>query len=248
MIAALPILMGTAIAGDGQSAGNIFNSNANIKTGEFQGFLLIGALMFQLVSNTLWNFGFWLRREQTTGTLESGVYLVPTSKFYLVTGSALYVLVRNSISFVLALVLGVIIFSIQANYFLQSTIFLGIFFLLIGLPPLIGLSLLFGSLILRFQEVGVFIELIQWILGLLMGIFFPISVLPLFIKVFSFLIPLSWTLNEIRAVLFQSDFFVTFWIDLIISLGYMIIVPIIAFILFYKVEKGILLTSGVGKY
>lgn len=247
-IALIPIILGSAIAGSPENATEIFNKNTGLRSGSYAGYMLIGALMFQLVSNTLWNFGFWLRREQMTGTLESGVYLVSTSKVYLILGSSLYVLVRNSISFIIALILGIFLFSISLNTFLKETLILGIFVLLIGLPPLIGMALVFGAVILKFQEVGVLINLLQWVLSFLMGIFYPIALLPGFIRGIAQLIPITWTTNEIRAILYETPYFIDLWTDIMVSLSFMLITPVLAYIWFSRVEKNILLSSGVGKY
>lgn len=248
LIATIPIIMGSAIAGNQHDAALIFNKNTGLKQGSYAGYMLIGALLFQLVTNSLWNFGFWLRREQLTGTLESGVYLVPTNRAYLIIGSSLYVLVRNSISFIFALVLGTILFSISLEIYLPETIFLGIFVLAVGLPPLIGMALVFGAIILRFKEVGAMIQFMQWVFSFLMGIFYPITLLPGIFRVVAQLIPVTWTTNEIRAVLYETPYFIDLWTDITISIGFMFIVPVMAFIWFSRVEKNILSGSGVGKY
>lgn len=245
LFAAIPILMGNAIGGS--NAEQTFSKNTNI-AGSFAGYMLIGALMFQLVSNTLWNFGFWLRREQMTGTLESGVYLVPTSRFWLVLGSSLYVLVRNSVSFVLALIFGLIIFSVQIGDFLKPTIILAILFLAIGLPPIVGLSLLIGGIILKFKEIGSFINMLQWIISFLMGIFYPITLFPLELQIVAYLFPPTWTAIEIRSSLYNITAMSEILQNFIVSLGFAIIVPILAFLIWFKVEKGILNNQGVGFY
>ncbi|OLS21244.1 MAG: hypothetical protein HeimC3_36650 [Candidatus Heimdallarchaeota archaeon LC_3] len=244
-IATIPILMGTAFAG--KNAAVVFEENTGV-SGSYQGYMLVGALLFQLVSNTLWNFSFWLRREQMTGTLESGVYLVPTSKFWLILGSSLYVLVRNSVSFILALFLGIFIFSIQLTEFLSVTIFIAIFSLILGLPPLIGLALLVGSFILKFKEVGSFINLLNWIISFLMGVFFPITLFPAGLKIIAYLFPPTWTTNEIRNALYGVEGFIGLWEDFIVSFGFALIVPLIAFYLFYRTENSILSNQGVGQY
>lgn len=248
VIAALPILMGTAIAGSPQAAESVFQSTTHTNGAAYQGYMLIGALLFQLVSNSLWNFGFWLRREQTTGTLESGIYLVPLGKSWQVLGSALYTVARNSVSFVIALVLGVFIFSIQLGTFLQPTLILGLAFLFLGIVPIIGLSLLFGALILKYKEVGSFIELMQWVVSFLMGVFFPVTILPFAIYIIALVFPPTWTANGIRTALYGAPAFIGWWQDLLVSFGYTLIVPVVALYWFGKVERNVLKNDGIGKY
>lgn len=248
MLAAIPILMGSAIAGSPAKATQVFQSTTHTSAGSYQGYMLIGALLFQLVSNSLWNFGFWLRREQMTGTLESGVYLVPLGKGWLVLGSALYVVARNAVSFIIALVLGVIIFSIQINTFMNVTLLLGILFLILGIIPIIGLSLLFGAVVLKFKEVGSLIDVMQWIVSFLMGVFFPVTILPAILFVVALLFPPTWTANGIRMALYNAPAFIGVWQDLLIQFGYTLIIPFIALYWFGRVERNVLKTDGVGKY
>lgn len=248
MIAAIPILMGQAIAGSPEKAAQIFQTTTHTSAGSYQGYMLIGALLFQLVSNSLWNFGFWLRREQMTGTLESGVYLVPLGRNWQIIGSSFYTIARNSVSFIIALVLGTVIFSIQVGTFLQSTIILGLLFLIIGIVPIMALALLFGAVILKFKEVGSLIELMQWVVSFLMGVFFPVTILPTVLYVITLLFPPTWTANGIRTALYGAPAFIGVWQDLLVSFGYMLIVPFIALYWFSKVEKNVITKDGVGKY
>ena len=248
MIAALPILMGQAIAGSPAQAASTFEASTHTSANSYQGYMLIGALLFQLVSNSLWNFGFWIRREQTTGTLESGIYLIPLDKTWLVIGSAMYTIARNSVSFVIALILGTIIFSIQINTFLGPTIWLGLLFLILGIVPIIGLSLLFGAFILKFKEVGSFIDLMQWVVSFLMGVFFPVTILPAALYIVALLFPPTWTANGIRTALYNAPPFISLWQDLLVSFGWTLIIPFIALYWFSRVEHNVLKTDGVGKY
>ena len=83
VFAAMPVLLGIAFAGSSAMAQVNFDANLNDLTGsgtmQFEIYMLVGANVFMIVANSLWQVGFWIRRERMTGTLES-IYLTPTSK------------------------------------------------------------------------------------------------------------------------------------------------------------------------
>ncbi|MHA2365783.1 MAG: ABC transporter permease, partial [Candidatus Hodarchaeales archaeon] len=223
MIAALPILMGEAIAGSPNNALQNFKDQTG-SNGNYVGYMLIGALFFQLTSNTLWNFGFFIRREMQQGTLES-LYTTPVDHVYFLIGTSLYVIVRNSVSFVLALFLGIIVFSLSLGDFMKPTLILAIIILLVGVFPLFGISLVFGAAVLRFKEVGSMVSLMQWVISFLIGVFYPVTLLPMALRVLSLSFPLTWVNNSIRTALFDAPAFFDFYTDIAIIFLFAFIVP-----------------------
>jgi hypothetical protein len=109
----------------------------------------------------------WLRREQQTGTLEV-LYLAPTSKGLILAGVALYGTLRNLVNFGLAFSTGCLIFGVNP---FQGDILLALVFLLLGLIPLYGISLLYGAIILMLKEANAMIQLAQWSLSFLWASF-----------------------------------------------------------------------------
>ena len=90
--------------------------------------------------------------------------------------------------------------------------------------------------------------MIQWIISFFMGVFFPITLLPAVLKIIAFLFPPTWTANEIRVFLFDAQEFFGFWTDFLVSFGFALVIPFIAFFLFYRTENRILSNQGVGQY
>ena len=105
-------------------------------------FIIIGANVFATVTTSLWLFGFFIRREQTLGTLEA-LFMSPAHHISILIGLTLYVQVRSIITFLGGYFLGCLLFSVNP---VQGQVLLALGILLFGLIPIYGLSFLLGAL------------------------------------------------------------------------------------------------------
>ncbi len=243
LIASMPILLGQAIGGGVAQASLNFARNAG--TPNYVAYLLIGSNMFMLVSSAMWNIGFWLRREQQTGTLEA-LYLAPTGRGALVFGNSLYGTLRSLFNFAVAFTLGCLIFRVNP---LQGDIALALAFLFVGLIPLYGIALLYSAMILKLKEANSLIRIAQWTVSFLMGLFFPIAVFPVWLRVVALAFPPTWLNNGVRASLLGVGYFFEQWYWDLAMLGvFCVIAPWIGFWLFAGVERGVKRGEGVGQF
>lgn len=238
---AIPILLGRSLTGsfDAQAFA------ANTGTTDYVPYMLIGSSMLTVVTTALWNVGFWVRREQQTGTLEA-IYLAPASRFWVLAGVALYGMVRSLVSLMLSFILGCLIFGINP---LQGHIGLAFSFLLLGLVPVYGLSLIYGAVVLRLKEAGALIQIAQWLTSLLMGIYFPITVFPPLLRWIALVFPPTWMNNGIRAALLGVGWFFDSWYaDLGVLAVFAVIMPVLGYNLFAVVERKMQRNEGVGTF
>ena len=241
MIAAIPILLGQALAGPNAAE----NFQVNTGTANYVAYLLIGSNVFMMVSGALWNFGFWLRREQQTGTLEA-LYLAPASKGLILSGVALYGALRNLANFSVAFTVGCLVFGVNP---FQGDILLALVFLLLGLIPLYGISLLYGAIVLRLKEANAMIQLAQWLLSFLMGVFFPIAAFPRLMRAVAMLFPPTWMNNGVRAALLDVGwFFQTWYRDLAVVAVFCAAVPVLGYWVFLRTECRVKANQGVGQF
>ena len=75
-------------------------------------YMVIGANIFQITNGALNNFGFFLRKEQMQGTLES-LYLAPVNQFYVLLGTAMYTVTRALGNFFSSLAFAGLIFGVN---------------------------------------------------------------------------------------------------------------------------------------
>jgi len=241
VFAAMPILLGRATAGNQAAA----NFQANTGTANYIAYLLIGSSVFNLVSVTFGIIARWLRFEQETGTLEA-VFLTPTSSLTLLSGVAVYSWIRGLVPSLLSYIIGCLVFGVNP---LEGNLVLAFVFILCGLVPLLGVASLFGALVLKIKESNALLGLMQWVLSFLMGIFFPVAVLPPFIRFIALLFPPTWMTNGVRSALLGVGFFFGQWyLDLAVLWTFMLIGPACGFWIFRRVERGIQSNEGVGQF
>jgi ABC-type polysaccharide/polyol phosphate export permease len=132
---------------------------------------------------------------------------------------------------------------------LQGELLLALAFILVGAIPLYGMMLVFGALILKIKEANAIINLAQWLLNLLMGVFYPIAVLPPLARFAALLFPPTWMTNGVRsAILGVGYFFREWYFDFAVLWGFLIISPLVGIWIFQKVETSVQRSEGVGKF
>lgn len=241
VFASMPMLLGQATAGDDASA----NFAANTGTANYVAYMLIGANTFTLVSNAFWHIANWLRFEQETGTLEA-VYLTPTSSTVLVAGVSIYSAVRGLVSALLAYIIGCLIFRVNP---FAGDVALALLFIFVGLIPLYGLTFLFGAIILRVKESNSILNLMQWVVSFLMGVFFPITALPPFLRAVAQLFPPTWMVNGVRSALLGVGYFLETWyLDMAVLWVFLLAAPLFSMWVFQRVERSLRKNEGIGTF
>jgi ABC-2 type transport system permease protein len=239
--AMLPILLGRASAG--AAAGEIFRQNTG--TANYVAYMLIGSSVFTIVSFAFWHIAYWLRWEQESGTLEA-LYLTPTHRIWVAAGTALYSCLRSLFAALAGFLLGSLILRVNP---IQGEVGLALLFILVGIVPLYGLTLAFGALILRVKEANALVNLMQWGVSFLMGIFFPIAVFPPLLKLVALLFPPTWMTNGVRSALLGVGFFFGEWyLDLAVLWGFLLFVPLVGAWVFTRAELSVRKTEGVGTF
>jgi ABC-2 type transport system permease protein len=241
VFAALPILIGTAFAGDQAEA----NFLARTGTTNFRLFMLLGAATFLVVTLMLWLIGFWLRREMETGTLES-LYLTPAKKIFVLTGVTTYAFVRSLMAFAIALFLGAWIFGVNP---FRGDVLLAFAFLLVGFLPLWGIGFLFGAIIMRIKEANSLINLMQWVVAFLMGIYFPVTVFPPLLRTIVSAFPPTVMTDGVRASLLGLEtLFGDVYTSLAVLFAMALITPLLGYQVFRRVEQRTRRKEGMGFY
>ncbi len=195
----IPILIGKSISPN-------YEANFEAKTGatNAEAYLVLGTVIWTLTMGILWDFGVFLREEQLIGTLDS-LMLSPVSRYTIAIGRASFSSIFNIFFTMTSAIIGLAIYS--PEIFRTSTfsnLILSFFILILSTFAMIGVSMMLGSLVIRFKEVESLINGLQWIFGTIMGVFYSIALLPWPIRIFSILLPASWGLNDIRAIMLSS--------------------------------------------
>ena len=229
----IPIVLGWAVAGSPQQAA--LNFKERVGTEHYTLFMVLGSMIWLLSISIMWDFGMWLREEQQMGTLKQ-ILVTPVNIFTLLLASSLWALMYSIIQFIVALIIAGIIFNFLPLLFTPSLLLCTVY-LVLGIFPLTGFALLIGSLIVKLKEAEAIIRLLQPLLAFLVGIFYPITIMPYFVKLIALTIPLTITLHDVRAILLNLDYLFNPYLDLFILLIYCAIWPILGLYMFQYVEK-----------
>lgn len=248
VFASLPIFLGIAVAGSEQNAADNFFQNTNSAgqgTSEYRMYMLLGSSTFMVVSLMLWLIGYWVRREQETGTLES-IYLAPAKRLHVLAGVTSYTLVRSLMAFVIAMVIGSLVFGVNP---LSGNLAGAIAYLILGIPALWGISFIFGAIVMRIKEANSVIQLLQWVLAFLMGVYFPVTMFPSVIRFVAMAFPPTLMNDAMRSTLLGISSLYGPWY---VVLGLMFLaawtVPLLGYEFFGRMERRIKRDQGVGQF
>jgi len=243
VFAALPILLGVSIAGGSEKAAtNFFNATG---TENYALYMLIGASTFMVVSLMLWLVGYWLRREQESGTLEA-LYLVPTRRIYILAGVTTYAMIRSLTAFLIAIILGSLIFGVNP---FSGNVLMAIAFLGIGLLPMWGISFLFGAFIMKVKEANSVIQLMQWVVAFLMGVYFPVTVFPPLLRFFALIFPPTVMTDGMRgSILALETLYGGGYVNFAILIAMAFVIPYLGYETFLRMERRIKRNEGVGQF
>lgn len=241
VFASMPILLGRAAAGESAEA----NFLRNTGSGNYVGYMLLGSSVFMVVTYAFWLIAYWLRWEQETGTLES-LYLTPTSRLWMAAGVSAYSALRALLTGGLAYLIGSWIYGTNPW---QGDLLVAGLFVAVGLVPLFGMTLLFGALVLRVKEANALVGLMQWVVSLLMGTFFPVAMFPPLMRAVALLFPPSWMVNGVRAALLGVDYYFGAWYrDWAVLWGFMLVAPLLGAWVFASAENRLRRHEGLGAF
>ncbi|MEW6570514.1 MAG: ABC transporter permease [Nitrospirota bacterium] len=171
--------------------------------GNYFAFVLVGVAFTDYLSVSLGSFSSQIRSSQMMGTLEA-LLVTPTSISTILLSSTLYNFSFTSVRIALYLIIGVFVFGL--NLYLTS---LPAFLLIMVLTILAfsGIGLLSAAFIIVFKQGSPISWAIGISSGLLGGVFYPVDILPLWLKPYAHLLPITHALEAIRQVLLKGATF-----------------------------------------
>ena len=213
-------------------------------TGDYVSFTIVGMIVSSFAYSTLWGMSYALRGEQWSGTLES-TFLAPCSRFSILLGKAFSSMLTTSLWVFLQISLVSLVFGLNVKFL---NLPFAMLFFLVALPSFIGIGFSLAGVVLDFKEHSAFVNFLSSLLGLLLPISYPLSVLPPVLRYFSYLLPPTYAIEGMRSLLIMDSglnevmglavpliFFDVFWL----SAGIMI---------FAREERRVLKKGTLGYY
>ncbi len=229
-----------ALAGPDNVAVSTFAGLAG--TDDYTSYIVIGAMFWWWFNMILWGFGSSLRQEQVRGTLESN-WLAPAPKVFLLLGSAWADLL---------VCLGMLGVSWLSGRFLYGVRMLGsIWHLLtvvaVSVPSIYGIGIIFASLVLVAKETNSFVYFTRGLITVFAGITYPIAVLPGWMSAISRALPLTHSINAVRAIATGSSLgAVSSELQYLLISGAVLLAA--GLLIFFRVQRHMLNSGTVGQY
>lgn len=214
LIFLLPVIIyGQALVGGRES--EILATYTN--TSDVILFLTFGSASMAILTRIYWMGAMGIRREEWTGTLLS-IYVTPASRFSIIFGNTLFGLTMSVISFILQVGGVYVLYGLQINLMNFLPMIIILFFSTISL---LGFSLIISGLVLAMKQAWKFVLFMDGFMNLLAPAFFPLAILPSFLKPISFMSPITWGVEGFREGALQG--FTAYWFEI---LGYIAILNV----------------------
>jgi ABC-type polysaccharide/polyol phosphate export permease len=82
-----------------------------------------------------------------------------------------------------------------------------------------------------------------------MGVFFPLAMLPPWLRAVALALPPAWMTNGVRSALLGVGYFLDTWyLDLAVLWGFVLIVPLVSVAVFRRTEDRMRRAAGLGQY
>jgi ABC-2 type transport system permease protein len=201
--------------------------------GDYFSFVLIGLAFSGYLSLSLSSFASSIREGQTTGTLEI-MLLSPTRLNSILVSSSLWPYLFTTINVILYLILGILIFGFNVS---QANFLTAVVVLFLSIASFSGIGILSAAVVLVIKK-G---DPIAWVFGglssLLAGVYYPISVLPDWLSPLSRILPMTYALDAMRLAMLKGYSLYDIRVDLLVLLGFTLVLVPIAFITFRAALK-----------
>lgn len=166
--------------------------------GSYFTFALVGIAVSHYLTAALRSLSFTIRLEQFYGTIES-VLSTPTNFMVIFLGDILYYFLYSTVLFLIILPLGILLgANLVVNPLTTLTLIALILLLIFSNLPI---GIMSAALILKYKQGNPIGWALTWINQFFSGTFFPINLLPSYVIVVSFALPLTYSLDAVRYTL-----------------------------------------------
>jgi ABC-2 type transport system permease protein len=242
LLPAAYVLMGQAFSGSDPRSIAAFAERAG--TAEVAGFVFVGFAMYMWLSTILWGPGTALRTEQMRGSLEA-VFLTPSSRLVALFGPPAAALPTLLITFV---VMGVAMWLLFGVALPLDGVLRSLVVVAFALPALYAIGALFAAGVLRFGEIGPIVQLVRGVLVLTCGITFPVLMLPDWAQMLAAVLPPTYIVQDIRAVLLRGLGLGDVAADIAVTVALSALLAALAIVTFRVLERSARRNGMLGRY
>jgi ABC-2 type transport system permease protein len=220
--------MGLAFSVNGQALGFAGYTG----TTDYISFILIGTALSNFINAVFWGMGYALKNDMDSGVLESN-WLAPISRPVLLVGHTLTNLIVTTITSIMMLVVGALLFGFQAS---GSTLAA----MVIAVPMLLGLygfGFMFAAVVMLMREANTLTDVGSFLVQIFSGANFPVTVLPRWLLPIALALPLTYGFDAIRGILLDTNTLLPILLEYIIMLVFMAAMIAIGLWAFRRLER-----------
>jgi len=168
--------------------------------GDYFSFVLIGIAFSSYLTTGLGSFSGSIRNEQMMGTLEA-MLVTPTKTSLIIVFSSLWNFIFTSIRVLAYLSIGVFLLNVNMS---NANLFGALITLILTIICFSSLGIISASFIMVLKQGDPINWAFSAVSGLLGGVFYPITVLPQWLQMFSHILPITYSLRAMRHALLQG--------------------------------------------
>lgn len=182
--------------------GRTFGQTQHIKfiNGGYFEFALIGIVFSRFQSVALSSFSAAIRRDQASGTIEA-ILVTRASVPSIVLGAALSAFLFTAVQAVLFLIVGATIFHVDLHH---ANIPLALVVLVLSMLAICPIGIAIAASVIAFRQGDAVLGIIAALTNVLGGVYFPIAVLPVPLKILSAVFPITHGLTALRAAILHG--------------------------------------------
>lgn len=168
--------------------------------GDYFSYVLLGLTLSNYIGTSLSGITAQINNEQAMGTLEA-LLVTPAKVWQMLIAMNLFEIISNTIESILYILFGIFLFGVDLTS-VNLISCLIIFFLTI--VSFSGLGLVSAAFVLVFKRGNPVGWLMAGSLSLLGGVYFPVTVFPLWLKNISLLLPITYSIQAMQLAVYKG--------------------------------------------
>jgi ABC-2 type transport system permease protein len=202
--------------------------------GDYFSFVIIGIALGGYFSLGLTGFSQALRQAQITGTLEATM-MTPTPISLVIVGSALWSYTYTTFRVFVYLLFGMIFLTLDLS---QANIPAAIVILALSIVSFASIGIMAASIIMVIKKGDPISGILSNSANLLGGVFYPIAILPPWLQIFSYFLPLTYALHGMRLAMLNGAAWSELWADIMaLSIFCVVLFPLSLWLFRWAVER-----------
>lgn len=231
--------MGQAFSVNGKAEG--FAGYAG--TNDYMSFIILGTALSNFIMSVFWGMGFSLKWDMDGGVLEAN-WLSPLPRPLMLVGRTFSSMATTTLTSLGMILVASLIWGFHPTGNALAAV-------LVVIPLLIGLygfGFAFAALVLLLREANTLVDSGSFIVQLLSGANFPVTVLPKWLLPVSLALPLTYGYDAVRGYLLNTRTILPLQTEVFILIAFMVLMIIGGLRAFNALERRVRQKGTVGQY